>query len=286
MSEQNKLAYFLNCMKDTLPFENEEDFKRQIQENMDFRIKVQKLVYLSKFFGWDNPYNFTLAERGPYSVELKHDYLDNGLFKEIPEKIEGFKESSFLKLVNDKNILFFEAISTMLYTIGHNIINLGENECVTLIQSIKQHIPSKIIKEAYGNVISFKLYEKNLSITKKEVERMEYGVLSKIKEFTEFFEEYEGSRNKIIVLGSIDYMRITIRESNLNLGDKYELLIFIKRYLTIIERISVEIKSDELIDLNLDYLEDLFDQFQNYVSDELRIIKTIDDDEFDVTLCY
>lgn len=286
MSEQNKLAYFLNCMKDTLPFENEEDFKRQIQENKEFRIKVQKLVYLSKFFGWDNPYNFTLAERGPYSVELKHDYLDNGLFKEIPEKIEGFKESSFLKLVNDKNILFFEAISTMLYTIGHNIINLGENECVTLIQSIKQHIPSKIIKEAYGNVISFKLYEKNLSITKKEVERMEHETIDEIKRLDKYFDEYEISRNLIIVQGTIDYMRIAIRESNLNLDDKYELLVFIKRYLAIIEKISVEIKPDKLIDSNLSYLEELFDQFQDYVGEELKIIKRIDDDDFDDSLFY
>ena len=284
MSELNKLAYFLNCIKDILPFENEEDFKKQIRENKDFRIKVQKLVYLSKFFGWDNSYNFTLAERGPYSVELKHDYSNFDLFKCIPEKIEGLKESALLKLSENKDILFFEAASTILYTLGHNIVNLGEEECVTLIQSIKQHIPSNIIKDAYYNILKFNLYQNTFSISKENVENLEFELLFKIKNFTDHFEEYEGSRNKIIVLGSIDYMRITIRESHLNLLDKYELLMFIKRYIEIIGRIS-EFDCDELIDLNLDSLEELFDQFQDYVSEELKIIKRIDDD-FDETLCY
>lgn len=32
--------------------------KKKIDESKEFRIKVQKLVYLSKFFGWDNSYHF------------------------------------------------------------------------------------------------------------------------------------------------------------------------------------------------------------------------------------
>ena len=40
------------------------------------------------------------------------------------------------------------------------------------------------------------------------------------------------------------------------------------------------------IELNLDYLEELFDQFQDFVSEELNIIKRIDDNDFDDTLFY
>ncbi len=55
MSETNNLVYFLNSMKDILPFKDEKDFKEK-NTDKDFRIKVQKLVYLSKYFGWNNLY--------------------------------------------------------------------------------------------------------------------------------------------------------------------------------------------------------------------------------------
>lgn len=81
-------------------------------------------------------------------------------------------------------------------------------------------------------------------------------------------------------------MRIAIREANLNLNDEYELLMFVKRYFKIVREIGDKIPPDELIGLNLDDLEELFDQFQVYVSEELNIIKRIDDDDFDESLCY
>ncbi|MBQ8018275.1 MAG: hypothetical protein IJ258_09265 [Methanobrevibacter sp.] len=286
MNELNKLAYFLHCMKNVLSFKDKKDFKELINESKEFRIKVQKLVYMSKFLGWNNHYNFALAERGPYSVELKHDYLNNQLFDVIPEKIDDLNESVLLKLFENRSLLFFEAISTILYTIGKNIVNISENDCVLLIQSIKEHIPSYVIIDAFVSIKNFDLDKINISLTNDEVKSLENDVLNKIDEFTDYFDRYEGSRNKIIVLGSIDYMRIAVRESNLNLYDKFELLTFIGNYLRIIEKISIEINSDELIDVNLDYLEELFDQFQDYVSGELKIIKRIDDDDFDETLCY
>ena len=61
MSETNNLVYFLNSTKDILGFTDENDFKRKVKEDNDFKVKVQKLVYLSKFFGWNNPYIFTMA---------------------------------------------------------------------------------------------------------------------------------------------------------------------------------------------------------------------------------
>lgn len=73
MSELNRLAYFLNSMKETLPFEDEKDFRERIAAK-EFQIRVQKLAYLSKFFGWDNSYHFNFHEHGPYSVESTNDY--------------------------------------------------------------------------------------------------------------------------------------------------------------------------------------------------------------------
>ena len=82
-------------------------------------------------------------------------------------------------------------------------------------------------------------------------------------------------------------MRIAIRESDLKLKNKLELLLFINRYLVIIEEISNNISSEEeFIYSDLDDLEELFNQFQDFVCGEHHILKRIDDDNFDETLFY
>lgn len=286
MSKINELEYFLNCVKDTLPFEDGADFKKKIRENKEFRIKVQKLVFISKFFGWENPYVFTLAERGPYSVELKQDYLKQDIFEGIPEKIDGLNKTRITEFFKGKSLLFYEAAATILYKLGPYSLKIDEDACISLISSLKQHIPRDIIKDAYVSIKDFGLCKRDIECSKEKIDKMEFEAISKIKDLTTCFEEYEGSNNKIIVLGSIDYMRIALRESDLNLRDKYELLLFIRRYLSIVEKLSLEVRPDQLINLNLDDLEELFDQFQDYVSGELNIIKRIDDDEFDESLCY
>jgi len=286
MSEINNLIYFFESIQDLLPFENENDFKTQINESKEFRIKVQKLVYLSKFFGWDNPYVFTLAPRGPYSVELKHIYSKVNLFDNESTVIADFNKDDFVNFSKNKNTLFLEAATTILYTLGENILNLGADECVYLIHSLKQHLSSEIIKDAYYSVLNYNLYNKNSNITKSEIISLSNEINNDISQLTEHFEAFEGSRNKIIVLGSVDYMRIALREANLNMVDEYDLMIFVQRYLVAIEQISTKYSPDEFIELDLKYLEEFFDQFQKYVSEELKIIKKIDDDDFDESLCY
>lgn len=284
MNDINNLVYFLNSIKNALPFEDENDFRKKINENREFRIKVQKLVYLSKFFGWNNPYIFTLAQRGPYSVELKHFYTMDNLFDNLPKKIDGINLSLFLDFINNKNLLFLEATSTILYKFKEDI---GENECVSSIHSLKNYISLDIIRDAYNNIMDYGLYDNAHSVTSEEIEIMTNQVIEKIQELSDYFEKFEPSTNRIILLGSMDYMRIAIRESNLGLKDTFDLLIFIKRYLSIIEEMSKEIISDDVLTyLDLDDLEELFDQFQEFVSQEHHILKKIDDDDFDESLCY
>lgn len=243
---------------------------------------MQKLVYLSKYFGWDNPFIFTLAERGPYSVELKQIYSMSNLFDNLPEKINGFNLSAIRDFIIHKNLLFIEASATILYQFRGNI---SEDECVASIHSLKNYISPDTISDAYNSIGNFKLYFDNF-IDEEKVNSLQFEVTDKINMLNNKFNEYEDSRNQIIVLGTIDYMRITLRESNLDLADKYNLLIFIKRYLTLVDRISNEITHSSFINLNLNNLEELFEQFQEFVSEELHIIKKIDDEEFDQSLFY
>ena len=45
-------------------------------ERFDARFKVQKYVYLARFFGYDTGHTFNLYMRGPYSPDLADDYYD------------------------------------------------------------------------------------------------------------------------------------------------------------------------------------------------------------------
>ncbi|MBE6506219.1 MAG: hypothetical protein E7Z73_10915 [Methanobrevibacter millerae] len=209
--------------------------------------------------------------------------MDN-LFDNLPKKIDGINLSLFLDFINNKNLLFLEATSTILYKFKEDI---GENECVSSIHSLKNYISLDIIRDAYNNIMDYGLYDNAHSVTSEEIEIMTNQVIGKIQELSDYFEKFEPSTNRIILLGSMDYMRIAIRESNLGLKDTFDLLIFIKRYLSIIEEMSKEIISDDVLTyLDLGDLEELFDQFQEFVSQEHHILKKIDDDDFDESLCY
>ena len=59
---------------------------------------------------------------------------------------------------------------------------------------------------------------------------------------------------------------------------KKDLLEFINFYISKLEEIMRNLKGFEY--LNLDIIEELFDQFQDYVSKELEIIPRVDDDNF------
>ena len=70
MNNKNYLVYFLNSMKNELEFEDPEDFKNKVESDLDFKIRIQKFVFLAKYFGWNNSYSYNFYRYGPYSVFL------------------------------------------------------------------------------------------------------------------------------------------------------------------------------------------------------------------------
>ena len=114
MPKLNELAYFLNSIKETLPFEDEKDFIEKINKSKEFRVKVQKLVYLSKFFGWDNNYHFNFHEYGPYSSELSEDYHNITSLEKLYE-IKDIDIERFIELIKNNNNDYLESASTILY---------------------------------------------------------------------------------------------------------------------------------------------------------------------------
>ena len=87
------------------------------------------------------------------------------------------------------------------------------------------------------------------------------------------------SRNRVILSGSLEYMRVVLRIENLENIAKKDLLDFIRVYLTAVEEIIN--KNDEYLeDKNIEMPEKLFNQFENYVSKELDIIPKMNEEQF------
>ena len=76
MSTIGHFVYFINYVKDSLSFRDAEDFTEKIRNDFDFRLKVQKFVYIAKYFGWKHSYKYSLYIRGPYSSTLADEYYN------------------------------------------------------------------------------------------------------------------------------------------------------------------------------------------------------------------
>ncbi|MDR3223834.1 MAG: hypothetical protein LBT66_08930 [Methanobrevibacter sp.] len=72
MKNIEKLKKFLNILKKEIGF----SFKI---DDFDNRVKLQKYVFISKYFGFDHNYNYNLYLRDPYSSDLSNDYYNNSL---------------------------------------------------------------------------------------------------------------------------------------------------------------------------------------------------------------
>ena len=61
-------------MKEELEFKDPEDFRNKVESDLDFKFKIQKFVFLAKYFGWNNSYLYYLYILGSYSPRLADDY--------------------------------------------------------------------------------------------------------------------------------------------------------------------------------------------------------------------
>lgn len=182
MNEISNLGYFLNSIKKTLPFEDTEDFKKKIDESKEFRIKVQKLVYLSKFFGWDNSYHFNFHENGPYSCQLSEDYRSIDSFNDKKHDY-NFDNDKFKEFTMNQDTGYFESTSSILYYLSKmNLTQINKNEIISVVTSLKLQKKFRKMQEKDWFLIEVYFPTKNLY---KQIEDffkgLEYHPL--IKEF-------------------------------------------------------------------------------------------------------
>ena len=90
MSTIGHFVYFITCVKDSLSFRDAEDFTEKIRNDFDFRLKVQKFVYIAKYFGWKHSYKYSLYIRGPYSSTLADEYYNDSTGSDIADGITTY----------------------------------------------------------------------------------------------------------------------------------------------------------------------------------------------------
>lgn len=217
MNDKNYLVYFLNSMKEELEFEDPEDFKSKVESDLNFKIRIQKFVFLAKYFGWNNSYSYNLYRHGPYSPVLTQDYYSNDLFDYVPLEISDLDFNSLKSFIFGKSIDYLESATTILLYKNFNG-NISLDAAIKKLGEIKSHISPQIVEETYYDVKDFKLSSKPVfgRIKRVVLKDVKNNLNNKIIKNIRLFENFKINYNQVFILGSLDYLRIVLREEELN----------------------------------------------------------------------
>lgn len=285
MEDRAKLVYFLNTLKEELGFKDSMDFKNKIENNFQFRFKVQKFVFLAKYFGWNNHYKFTLYPRGPYSRTLAKDYYSN-----IPNSFvltEGnFKKDSFKEFVKGKSEYELEATSTILFYKSFNEDFTLENAIITL-NEVKPHIITSIVEKSYLEVINFPQI-KNIpanSFSNVFLRNTKMELLDKIINLKQSFGKFNESSNLDFTMDCLNYLKLILQQELLDKPIEYDLLEFISSHVAEIEKLySFSINAINLFHrFDMSFLNDSFNQLQDYIAQELSMTPNLELEKIDET---
>jgi uncharacterized protein YwgA len=116
-----------------------EKLKDESDAGFENRLKLQKYIFIARYFGLDMGYSFSLYIHGPYSPDLARDYyaleLTGG--RGLPE---SFRKDEFLGLVLGKDSNWLEAEATALDFVESWRVR-SEREAADLVEHIKMMKP-------------------------------------------------------------------------------------------------------------------------------------------------
>ena len=142
----------------------------------------------------------------------------------------------------------------------------------------------------FNNSKDFKLPAKHISknLPKFVLENVKTNLNNEILEYIKLFEHFDVNYNRVFILGSLDYLRIVLREEKLNKYLKNDLFKAIAQYLSDIDRIYSLCNDDNIVfeNMSLNNLMTHFNRLQNYISQDLDVLPRLDDEDFDDSLFY
>ena len=233
MSTIGHFVYFINIVKDSLAFSDAEDFTNKIRNDFNFRLKVQKFVYIAKYFGWNHSYRYSLYKRGPYSSALANEYYSDDILKYSPLEINGFDLNSFNDFVDGKSIYYLESASTILFYMGTEE-NFARDDAIEKLLMIKPHIDSEMVGNAYDDIIRLNFFKNNnvyeIIVIDDNLENIKEILLNQINDYVDYFTDFGECNNSIIVSGSLDYLSIVLEKETLDLEMENDLLELLSDY--------------------------------------------------------
>ncbi|MEA2052950.1 MAG: hypothetical protein U9O90_09055 [Euryarchaeota archaeon] len=88
-------------------------------EKFEHRLMLQKYVFISKFFGFNHGYSYSIYLRGPYSPALADDYYKLAEFyssydEDYTKELGGLNTEKFMKVIEGKDGKWLEIAATIL----------------------------------------------------------------------------------------------------------------------------------------------------------------------------
>jgi len=146
MEKINLLVAFIKFLSDNSVFRfNIEDFRS--------RFKLQKYVFIARFFGLDLGYSFSLYIHGPYSPDLAGDYYRlNCDIKEA--RLPEFRKEEFLRFIKGRDDKWLEIASTLLL-IGEEVKN--PEELIEMTLEVKPSFDERKVRGVLEELKAFNL---------------------------------------------------------------------------------------------------------------------------------
>jgi len=143
--ESNKLSRLARFVR---LLERKIGYRFNINEEFEDRLKLQKYVFLARFFGYDMGYDFSLYYYGPYSPSLADDYFElaDWVVKPDVEDVSWERENDFLELVRGKNSRWLELAATIMSVYEGNRGKVTMSELIGIVKLLKKWAEETEIK--------------------------------------------------------------------------------------------------------------------------------------------
>ena len=146
MIEVKRKEKFLRLFK---LFEERLNFDFDVNSFQD-KIKLQKYVYISEFFGFNHDYQYNKYIRGPYSPDLADDYYSidkSDIPGDYSSILNDFNHAEFLDFVEDKDARRLELTATVLSVWKDYRYKFQGTELASKVIDTSADIKSKASKE-------------------------------------------------------------------------------------------------------------------------------------------
>ena len=117
-------------------------------EGFSNRLRIQKYVFLSRYFGLKFQYSYNMHLKGPYSKGLVRDYYNMDDSNNNPNALNSLNRDKFLNLVREKSDGWLELAATILYKKG----TIDDKLLLEYIAWIKCEFSNEEIEKVYSDL--------------------------------------------------------------------------------------------------------------------------------------